>query len=169
MVNRCTMASCGLAGAVLLAGCGRHPSPGPATETRFELKQDPEGRLVRLDKATGEVTVVDNSPARPEKKQPRKGRSPSIAEPTAPSRKTVSACGNDHVRVVSVTSPTAAVFVRPQVLPTPLITFETGAQLPVVKTEGAWFYVRFDDRRWGPRFGYIQCADVMPTPATDTP
>jgi hypothetical protein len=166
------MARVALAGAVLLAGCGNpRNSSTPAGDTRFELKHDQEGRLVRLDKATGEVTVVEEAPTRvePATNQARKRRRPTVAAPTGPSHIPPSACGNEHVRIVSVTASTAAVFVRPQILPTPLITFETGAQLPVVKTEGTWFYVRFDDRRWGPRFGYIRCADVTPATAVDTP
>ena len=66
-------------------------------------------------------------------------------------------------RKLSVSSGEAPVFIYPRVLPTPLATLTKGAVLDVGGTNGKWFLVRFGDRRWGPRVGYINCANVIAT------
>jgi len=66
-------------------------------------------------------------------------------------------------RKLSVSSGEAPVFIYPRVLATPLATLTKGAVLDVGGTNGKWYLVRFGDRRWGPRVGYINCANVIAT------
>jgi hypothetical protein len=144
------------------AGCrDLRKSAAQTDDSRFELKHDQDGRLVRLDKSTGEVTVVESpapagerSAKRPKAKRPNA----SSSEPVAPAQ---TACGSERPKTVTVSAPGAPVFIQPRILPTPLVTLAAGTELPVVRSESSWYYVRFDDKRWGPRFGYIQCSSVV--------
>jgi Zn-dependent protease with chaperone function len=58
------------------------------------------------------------------------------------------------------------VFIQPRVLPVPLAQFPRGVRLPVVETEGDWFLIRFDDRRWDTRVGYVHCSNVIVSAAS---
>ena len=149
--------------ATISCGDFRDSSSKPQ-EALFELKNDDHGRLVRLDKRTGEVTVVDDPAAhtaratshRREKRKPVAAPQPDEAIPVKPS-----ACGDEHVRRVTVAAAGAPVFIYPRVLPTPLVNLPSGTELPVVESAGTWYRVQFEDKNLGPRQGYIHCASVV--------
>jgi hypothetical protein len=48
----------------------------------------------------------------------------------------------------------------------PLTNLPSGTVVPVIGIEGDWLLIRFDDRRWGSRVGYIHCANLRPQAAT---
>jgi hypothetical protein len=156
-----------LGGTLFTVGCGEPDNSAARSEnSRFELQHDKQGRLVRLDKTTGKVTVVDTSATRaesPTRRTREKQPTSSTPPPTTPSDAAASACGNQGLTKVSVVLSAAPVFIQPQRLPTPLVTLAIGTDLPVVKAEGDWYLIRFDDKRWGPRVGYIHCASVVAT------
>jgi hypothetical protein len=154
-----------LACQLVVGGCGQFGEPAPRTEdSRFELTHDKQGHLIRLDKATGKVTVIDApaprtvTPARQTREKRSAVETPST---TTSSQVTTPSCGNEHITNVRVAKSGAAVFIQPQVLPTPLLTLAIGTELPVMKSAGGWYYVRFEDNRWGSRFGYIHCSSVV--------
>jgi hypothetical protein len=51
-------------------------------------------------------------------------------------------------------------FIEPRFRQVPLAMLVRGARLDVVRPEGAWYLVRFNDERWGKRNGYVHCRDV---------
>ena len=63
-------------------------------------------------------------------------------------------------RRVAVSAPDAPVFIEARVRPVPLTTLALGRVLIVWEADGEWYLIQFDDRRWGPRVGYIHCSDV---------
>ena len=72
------------------------------------------------------------------------------------------ACGQKDLirrRVQTVISPAPA-FIQPRILATALIAFDVGTTLPVEEVVHDWIRVRFDDRRWGSRVGYLHCSHV---------
>lgn len=154
-----------LAWPLATVSCGdlRDSSPTPQ-EAQFEFKNDDHGRLVRLDKRTGEITVVEDPAAhtapatsrRREKRKPVAAPRPDPAVPAKPS-----ACGEEHARRVTVAAEGAPVFIYPRVLPTPLVNLPSGTELPVVESAGSWYRVQFEDENLGPRQGYIHCASVV--------
>src|SRR6266496_2465837 len=58
------------------------------------------------------------------------------------------------------------VFIQPRVQQEPLTRLPSGVKLPVVEAEGDWFLIRFDDRRWDKRVGYVHCSDVVVSAAS---
>src|SRR5262245_15047262 len=120
-----------LAGTLSTVGCGEpEPSAARSGDSRFELQHDKQGRLVRLDKTTGEVTVVDTSATRAESptRRTREKRPTSSTPPITPSHVAASACGHERLRQVSVGPSAAPVFIQPQRLPTPLVTLAVGTE-----------------------------------------
>jgi hypothetical protein len=59
-----------------------------------------------------------------------------------------------------VSSSDAPVFIEARVRPVPLTTLALGIVLTVLEADGEWYLIQFDDRRWGPRVGYIHCSNV---------
>ena len=147
-----------------MVACSEHrDSSSPPEQSRFEFKNDDHGRLVRLDKTTGELTVVDDPAAHtpPATKRSREKRKPVTVSTTDSAKPvTTSTCGGEHVRRVTVAVAGTPVFIQPQVLPTPLVTLPSGTELPVVESAGSWYRVQFEDTTWGPRIGYIHCGSV---------
>jgi len=146
-------------------GCGDlRNSSHPPEQTRFEFKNDNNGRLVRLDKTTGELTVVDDPATHTPpvaSRHTREKRKPVVAPMSDHAVSARSAeCVSEPVRTVTVTAAGAPVFIHPQVLPTPLVILPSGAELPVVESTGSWYRVQFEDSTLGPRVGYIHCGSV---------
>lgn len=50
----------------------------------------------------------------------------------------------------------APIYVRPEILPTPLKVAATGTKLKVLKIQGDWTQVEFHDPSFGPRIGWVQ-------------
>lgn len=59
-------------------------------------------------------------------------------------------------RITAVTAAAAPVFVLPDAERTPLRTLAPGTRLRVLREQGEWVRVEFDDPLWGPRVGYIE-------------
>jgi hypothetical protein len=85
-------------------------------------------------------------------------------------------------RIRAVTATAAPVYVLPDAERTPLRTLPPGTRLRVLREQGDWLRVEFDDPWWGPRVGYIErklveiteddeparprdAAPIQPTPA----
>jgi hypothetical protein len=64
------------------------------------------------------------------------------------------------VGIARVATAAASVYIDPERLHVPLITFPHGATVTVTKREGDWFLIRFDDARWGARVGFIHCSEL---------
>jgi hypothetical protein len=146
-------------------GCGDlRNSSHPSEQARFELKNDNNGRLVRLDKTTGEIRVVDDPATHTPPaagRRTREKRKPVVASTSENAALVTSTtCVTEHVRTVTVSVAKAPVFILPKVLPTPLVTLPSDTELPVVESTGSWYRVQFEDSTLGPRIGYIHCGSV---------
>jgi hypothetical protein len=58
----------------------------------------------------------------------------------------------------------ASAYIRPMRLTTPLQTFPQGATLTTTDRQGEWFFIRFEDQRWGTRVGFIHCSELAADP-----
>ena len=166
-----------------------------ATERpRYQLEKDRQGRVIRLDTVTGEITVVEpNSRPTPSNRRgpsestpPQRGTaarepagnraasvpSPSIAGPAAEqvsvaSPQTVTAlttgadvCPRQDAFRNAVTLADVPVFIQPRELQTPLTTLPSAVMVAATERAGDWYLIRFEDRRWGPRVGYVHCSGL---------
>lgn len=148
-------------------------TPAPA-DSRYQLSKDSGGRLVRLDTVTGEVTIVEGgtiqahqTPRRAEPvtlkdEQPPATNAP-VQTPAVPLPPTVvdDPCPliTGPLRVGIILTE-ARVFIRPRELQTPLATLANATRVSMLERSGEWVLVRFEDRRWGPRVGYVRCSAV---------
>lgn len=130
-------------------------------------------RAVPVDQSNERPVNVD-PPARPAPKPRRAAPSVARADPPAsvepqPARVPENACaqvaGGVLRRNVRVTADAARVYIYPRQMQQPLSALPQGTTLPVTQREGDWLFIRFQDRRWGPRVGYVHCADVVVPPA----
>jgi hypothetical protein len=158
-------------------------------ETRFELRQDNRGRVIRLNKRTGEMSVVDGtrvtplrdvagSNPRPPAPQPADSvlRGSSVQRPTQRPPKlderAEMPAGPVHValpgQLVRVTT-TAPVFLESRAMKTPLEVLDPGVTLKVLDNEGDWYRVEFVSNRFGQRVGYISTSKALAIEATDEP
>lgn len=170
-----------LALALASTGCDVKERLFPGIGSRYTFAQDDQGRLVRLNKHTGELVLVESSLPQPVARRPR-AAAPEVAvaepaqpdatpdvpseadtpdltaqhtpAPTCPSPATFAEAS--HIRVKS----TSPVFVEPRELRVPVATMTAGAVLPIAEVANDWLLVRFEDDQWGPRVGYIHCATV---------
>jgi len=118
--------------------------------------------------------INDQEPAKPQitaaQEVPRKSaRKSSAAAKTASAGE--NACGADaSISYLVVSKVDTPVFVQPNPKQQPLTRVEIGTVLPLQRTEGDWFLVQFEDRRWGSRVGYVHCSNVaVATPRTSQP
>jgi hypothetical protein len=179
-----------------IAGCDLVPSSRITFgEARYELREDKEGRLIRLDKVTGEIVLVQeairqsNRTTRTQPSPPQAPRlsapvsAPQVVEPPQPpitseglaapqelaSIATLDLCGHTQIPDMGVTLADAPVFVAPQALPTPLATLVSGVIVQITEQADDWLLVRFEDPRFGPRAGYVRCSNLRRLTATNTP
>ena len=154
----------------LSTACGNANNAAQSDANRFELKTDAQGRVVRLDRATGAVTVMNGrAPSREgqtnaSEKTVATGRSdrPEPATPPA-SPEPASSCaqaGSLSGRTVTVSTDKAPLFIEPRVLPVALTNLSAGSVVPVLQVEGDWYRIRVNDGRWGPRVGYLHCTNT---------
>ena len=180
-ILRLTFAACVLfaaIGASVMIGCGESAQPAPPAESSPAPSEEPKRRPAR---ATPQKTLRPlqpaTAPAAPPAQPPTEPPSVQPPAPSSPARP-VGACRESTVPIyVSVIAPTAPVFIRPQVLQVPLTTLSRGVTLLVSDVAQEWYLIRFDDRRWGDRSGYIHCSNVAsadeprptPAPVTEAP
>lgn len=170
-----------------------------STESRYELKEDNQGRLFRLDRVTGEVVLLQEairqSRSRTIDVQPSApriaGRAPRVPVPTVVENPqapviaqepvgnvdqgqqapvtAIGLCGRTQVARTGVTLADAPVFAAPENLLTPLTTLVSGVLVPIAEQSGDWLLIRFEDLRWGSRAGYVHCSNLRGLTATSTP
>ena len=84
----------------------------------------------------------------PESAPPSEPSDPVVAEKTPPS------ASSD--RLVAIAKGRLPVYVRPEVLQSPLVVLGAGTRLTVLDDFGEWLRVEFNDRQWGRRVGYVE-------------
>lgn len=154
-------------------------------EDKFELKQDSQGRVIRLNKVTGEVAIVNGThlipvtgaepPATGVAQKRIQTTSKAVAAATrTPASATPAQPGPSHVaaetavpasgllagpaapgQTVTITL-AAPVFVTAKRAATPLQVANKGAVFRLLGVDGEWYQVEFDDARWGPRVGWVE-------------
>jgi Zn-dependent protease with chaperone function len=149
--------------------CSTPERQDPPPQDRFELRADSGGRLIRLDKTTGQVSVVSGGPPRATtapQKRPNNDEFASVGIPSAGASLPHDACtavrAHERPFRLRVIGTEAKVFVAPRQLRVPVATFSAGATLVVDAVEGDWLLIRFVDPRWGDRVGYVHCSLVTP-------
>jgi hypothetical protein len=171
-----------------VVGCDKLPSSLTMNQ-RFEFAKDDSGRLVRLNRFTGELKVVEDemaaqqaaSPRRPAKTSPKTTPTPLDAALTPTSLENEVPIAQElHADVAAVARVDAGcppqdvllssthikmrsdapAFVAPREMPEAVATMTAGSVLPVVEVRNEWVLVQFEDPRWGPRVGYIHCTHV---------
>jgi hypothetical protein len=83
-----------------------------------------------------------------ERTTPSGSSEPKVAEKTPPSASSDS--------LVAIAKGQISVYVRPEVLQTPLAVLPAGIRLTVLDDFGEWLRIEFNDRQWGRRVGYVQ-------------
>ena len=167
--QRLSMAILVIATAFVL-GCNSDPRP-TQTKEQFELKQTNQGQIVRLNKETGEIDIIEagNSlPARTAGKSrsstprptvttaPHVGlRSTNSPEPEAKAKATVRIAAPALGQLLTLTSG-APIFVSAHRAPTPLLVVSQGSEFRLLGVEGEWYRVEFNDPRWGKRVGFVE-------------
>jgi len=140
---------------------------------RFELQHDENGRAVRLDKVTGDAAVIGGNSSRGtdvhqpvEQHSRRRATPPAKQDPVmdistpAPAPLTL----GDRVRV----GEPKPIFLPQNERLTPLRFVDHDLELMFIRPEGTWSFVRFNDERFGERFGYLKTSAVrqISRPAT---
>lgn len=125
---------------ILVGPRGRAGRPRPAASPTRRLPR--EGSSAPVPKAE-------------ERDQPRSpdAPAPSPSPGAVPSPEPL----RDHRRAgIAIVNIDAAVFVAPDSRREPLRILRAGTQVQVMREEGDWLLVQFDDPRWGRRTGYIR-------------
>jgi hypothetical protein len=197
--------------AVCVAGCNL-ATPKSEPTPRYQFQKDSQGRLFRLDTATGELMAVDTftpvgtrpsnkettgrpavaaskasspalrrapkpiSPVRsqrteeidPERSQPAPSRTeppPELSSPVPATNVPATLqeisrtpCEGGTLETAFVVADGANVFLHPQDGPVPMATLLRGTPITILDSKGEWRLVRFSDKRWGQRAGYIHCS-----------
>lgn len=176
------------------AGCNvRFPSltstaADKTTESRYQLTKDKDGRVLRLDTVTGEVTVAEPAKAPPTRQRasapaaaavvsesrsaspapplpapaapPTEESHPNVEIPPAPTNTGIDVCGREDLIRNVVTLTDVPVYVDARRMDQPLTTFPSGVMLMVFERSGDWLLLRFQDARFGLRFGYAHCSQL---------
>ena len=178
------------------AQTGAQTPESTTARSRYQLEKDRQGRLIRLDTQTGAITVVEsNSRTAPASRSTRGDeRADSTASTRTADQPTPSPAAATLSEQISIPQPQAAtaapsptdaclrldtfreavtmanvpVYIQPRELQTPLTTLPSALMVAVSERTDDWYLVRFDDRRWGPRVGYVHCSGVRAlSPADD--
>ncbi len=169
--------------------CATPQAENQPDESRYELTKDSRGRVIRLDRRTGEVVLVDNLLRRgqpPTQSGPiMRGPSPNLAVPAqqadsreqktsaAPSPGNPNQDGESTAPTIRTAMCAAATTIHSGVtiadspvypgadLTVPLVTLPSGILLSVEDRSGDWIRVGLDSR-WGSTTGYIHCESLRP-------
>lgn len=130
------------------------------TSVSLRILIGPRGRAGRPRPAppTWPPAREDSFPPLPKAEEQDQPRSPD-ASAAAPSPDAVPAPESlrDHRRAgIAIVNIDAGVFVAPDGRREPLRILRAGTQVQVMREEGDWLLVQFDDPRWGRRTGYIR-------------
>ena len=157
-----------------LSACSTDTTQPPNDQAKFELKQDSQGRTIRLNRITGEVVVIQGNQVIPVSESSkakartatRTARSPK-PEPTPADQPIAAAEPVRRARPgeTVTTSTDAPIYVAPG-NQTPLRVVGAGSVLRVVAIQDDWYQVEFKDPQWGTRVGFVA---VTSTRANVTP
>jgi hypothetical protein len=125
--------------------CSDETQPTQSDAGRFELKQDARGRILRLDRVTGEITEVTSAPAASGKRHKNPignaatkkstdrfdGVDPSTTA-NAPEALLCNQAVHSRPKTVTVSTTKAPLFIHPRVLPASLTELPTGSEVSVV-------------------------------------
>jgi len=182
-VSQALVALAATALGIVTASCDALPrnEPAPSGQDKYQLMRDGRGSVIRLDKATGEMWLVEGVNLTPLKptgggNAPLAGKSPpptKAVPPETPTRTANTEASRTAVealpgQMITITA-TASVFVSPNRNQTPLIVAAPGSTFSVRGTEGDWYYIEFNDARWGTRVGYVSKRDAAVVPAEKEP
>jgi hypothetical protein len=172
---RCIFAASAL---LLAAACGPARSAESGSEDRFELKHDERGRVVRLDKTTGEMAIVTgdrlipvkspdaatrtprNAAGAPESPKNPRGEGPSTKSPTEPAAPIARVPQESVVGRQLPLQTAAPVFITATATQTPLTVLPAGFSVRVMGIEADRYLVEFDDRQWGRRAGFVAASAI---------
>jgi hypothetical protein len=152
-----------LAGATVSPACSTDTTQPPNDQAKFELRQDSQGRTVRLNRMTGEVTVIQGNQVIPvpESSKAKARTSTRTAQSSKPERTPADqpiAAAEPVPRArpgdTVMTSTEAPIYVAPG-YQTPLRVVGTGSVLRVVAVQDDWYQVEFKDPQWGSRVGFV--------------
>ena len=153
-------------------GCNSDPSAKPP-EDKFELKQTSQGQIVRLNKETGEIDIIEASnalPARTADKSHSSTPRPTITTmPPNPGPSTTKYPAPEaRARVVEpvpgellMLATGAPIFVSANKRPTPLLVVSKESGFRLVGVEGEWYRVEWADPKWGKRVGFVEKRHAM--------
>jgi hypothetical protein len=160
------------------------------SDQQFEFQRDQQGRLVRLNKVTGEVMLVEGGELRPSRlaasrkrrtaapiaaapsgsQAPRKDASRRTAAPASanalePLDLSIRALGTGGERSLPPGSlltvvAPTPVFVTPNTNQAPLLEAAQGSTFILVDVEGPWYRVKWNDANSDERQGFIEGKDV---------
>ena len=162
-----------VASGLLTGACDAAPvsgAPALATAQRYEFTKGADGRVLRLDKVTGEVTAVERNqrPRRPQAPPPQSPAaqtavpSPEVRHEPPAAQSSNTACELTGSASNVVTLAAAPVYLEARELAAPLATVVAGVLLPVKATIGEWFEVEFQHTRLDYQRVYVHCSQVRP-------
>jgi hypothetical protein len=168
-----------LAAATVSPACSTDKTQPPGDEAKFELRQDSQGRIVRLNRSTGEKAVIQGDRVTPVAESSSTGirTATRTAEPSREGQPIAAADQpiveakpgpRAHVGETVTTTTDAPIYVRPG-YPTPLRVAAVGSVLRVVGIQEDWYEVEFKDPQWGSRIGFVAVTSTRTTAAASNP
>ena len=163
---------------LLLCGCDQVRGSLPRQDdSRYELRQDAQGRTIRLDKVTGEVAIVQGErliAVKPSNEASNPSSERRLRAAPTPERATTQR--SDATAVAPVGAPItysqesgppvagspvtitsrSPVFATANQNQTPLEVLEKGVVGKLMEAEGEWYLIEFQSPRWGPRVGFVE-------------
>jgi hypothetical protein len=165
--NRLVCAYAFLASMSLFSSCDRiNGELSEKKSDRFELKQDDHGRLIRLDKVTGDMAIVEGTHLVPLSARGglRPGEPPAAKVPKSPESPQRGAIKSEDYGEFSsetddeaiTTTANAPVFATPDRKGQPVVVAAKGSTFRVLGTRFDEYHIEFNDSRLGHRVGYIE-------------
>jgi len=114
-------------------------------------------------------TTVNRTPARRSSPASAVISPVETVDPPPTTQMPESACGLSGAlpRRLTIQRAGTPIFIQPRALPVPLATLPSGSIIPVSGRENEWYFIRFEDRQWGTRVGYVYCDNVSVTPGVE--
>jgi hypothetical protein len=153
--------------ATCLGGCRaaeKAAPPANAAAPRYQFEKDAQGRLLRLDTATGEVTLVEPASTPASTPAVETTPRPAVPAPTRTARDASGAGTCPDSGTATVTLDALDVFGEPKKGSVPIASLPRGTEITVLEPRGEWRLVRFADPQSGTRTGYIPCSLVVVPP-----
>lgn len=168
-------------------GCDRIGGGSPERkDERFELKQDGQGRLIRLDKVTGELAIIQGSTFIPITSSVDASRSRQSgaqiereAAPVSGTHTKVSlsdsventsalrAARRSEPEIIAIHE-TSPVFAAANRTGRPLVLAAKGSRFRVLASQADWYRIEFDDAQLGHRVGYVEKKFTDSSPVSES-